>query len=196
MEIANELAAIARRMVEISSGPALNAAAFNRLIASTNARSIDRGSAVAARAPRAEIERVIKVSAADYDVDPALIEAIIANESAFDSNATSSAGAHGLMQLMPQTAEALGVTDSYDVTQNIRGGTRYLRSLLDRFGKLDLAVAAYNAGPEAVQKYGGVPPYEQTRSYVRNVLASYARRTQIGNVPTNAGSQGGGIIVP
>jgi soluble lytic murein transglycosylase-like protein len=151
---------------------------------------------VAARAPRAEIERVIKVSAADYDVDPALIEAIIANESAFDSNATSSAGARGLMQLMPQTAEALGVTDSYDVTQNIRGGTRYLRSLLDRFGKLDLAVAAYNAGPEAVQKYGGVPPYEQTRSYVRNVLASYARRSQIGNVATNAGSQGGGIIVP
>jgi soluble lytic murein transglycosylase-like protein len=68
--------------------------------------------------------------------------------------------------------------------------------LLDRFGKLDLAVAAYNAGPEAVQKYGGVPPYEQTRSYVRNVLASYARRSQIGNVATNAGSQGGGIIVP
>ncbi|MGA8384180.1 MAG: lytic transglycosylase domain-containing protein [Candidatus Cybelea sp.] len=196
MEIANELAAIARRMVEISSGPPLNGAAFNQLIASTYPRSNDAGSAAATRTPLAEIERVIKVSAADYHVDPALIEAIIENESAFDSNATSSAGARGLMQLMPQTADALGVTDSYDATQNIRGGTRYLRSLLDRFGKVELAVAAYNAGPEAVQKYGGVPPYEETKSYVHDVLASYARRSQVGNVATNAGSQRGGIIVP
>jgi soluble lytic murein transglycosylase-like protein len=196
MEIANELAAIARRMVEISSGPALNGAAFNRLIAPTYARSNDAGLTAATRTPLAEIERVIKVSATDYHVDPALIEAIIENESAFDSNATSSAGARGLMQLMPQTAVALGVTDSYDATQNIRGGTRYLRSLLDRFGKVELAVAAYNAGPEAVQKYGGVPPYEETRTYVRDVLASYSRRSQVGNVATNAGSQRGGIIVP
>ncbi|MFZ0575712.1 MAG: lytic transglycosylase domain-containing protein [Candidatus Cybelea sp.] len=196
MEIANELAAIARRMVEISSGPPLNGAAFNQLIASTYPRSNDAGSAAATRTPLAEIERVIKVSAADYHVDPALIEAIIENESAFDSNATSSAGARGLMQLMPQTADALGVADSYDATQNIRGGTRYLRSLLDRFGKVELAVAAYNAGPEAVQKYGGVPPYEETKSYVHDVLASYARRSQVGNVATNAGSQRGGIIVP
>ena len=196
MEIANELAAIARRMVEISSGPALNAAAFNRLIAPACARSTDAGSAVAARTPRAEIERVIEASAADYDVDPALIEAIIENESGFDANATSSAGARGLMQLMPQTADALGVTDSYDAAQNVCGGTRYLRSLLDRFGKVELAVAAYNAGPDAVLKYGGVPPYEQTRRYVRNVLASYARRSQVGNLATNAGSQRGGIIVP
>ena len=196
MEIANELAAIARRMVEISSGPGFNAAAFNRLISPTYTRSNDGGSAVAARTPRAEIERVIEASGADYDVDPALIEAIIENESGFDSNATSSAGARGLMQLMPQTADALGVTDSYDAAQNVCGGTRYLRSLLDRFGKVELAVAAYNAGPDAVQKYGGVPPYEQTRRYVRNVLASYARRSQVGNLATNAGSQRGGIIVP
>jgi soluble lytic murein transglycosylase-like protein len=196
MKIANELEAVARRMDEISSGPALDAAAFDRLIAPRYARSNSAGSAAAARMPRAEIERAIKVSAADYGVDPALIEAIIENESAFDSNATSSAGARGLMQLMPHTADALGVTDSYDATQNIRGGTRYLRSLLDRFGKVELAVAAYNAGPDAVQKYRGIPPYEQTRSYVRKVLASYSRRSQVGNVATNAGSQAGGIIVP
>jgi|HubBroStandDraft_2_1064218.scaffolds.fasta_scaffold01964_3 soluble lytic murein transglycosylase-like protein len=196
MEIANELAAIARRMDEISSGPALDAAAFNRMVASAYARSNDAGSAMAARAPRAEIERMIKLSAADYDVDPALIEAIIENESGFDPHATSSAGARGLMQLMPQTADALGVRDSYDARQNVRGGTRYLRSLLDRFGKVELAVAAYNAGPDAVRKYGGVPPYEQTRGYVRNVLTSYARRSQVGNLATNAGSQAGGIILP
>jgi soluble lytic murein transglycosylase-like protein len=196
MEIANELAALARRMEQISSAPALNATAFNRLIVPSYARSNDAGSAVAARTPRAEIERVINASGADYHVDPALIEAIVENESAFNSNATSSAGARGLMQLMPQTADALGVTDSYDAIQNIRGGTRYLRSLLDRFGRVELAVAAYNAGPDAVQKYGGIPPYEETRSYVRNVLASYARRSHVGNVATNAGSQPDGIIVP
>jgi soluble lytic murein transglycosylase-like protein len=196
MKIANELESVTRRMDEISSGPALDAAAFDRLIAPGYARSNNAGSAAAARMPRAEIERAIKVSAADYGVDPALIEAIIENESAFDSNATSSAGARGLMQLMPHTADALGVTDSYDATQNIRGGTRYLRSLLDRFGKVELAVAAYNAGPDAVQKYRGIPPYEQTRSYVRKVLASYSRRSQVGNLATNAGSQAGGIIVP
>ena len=125
-----------------------------------------------------------------------MIEAIIENESAFDSNATSAVGARGLMQLMPQTAAGLGVTDSYDATQNVRGGTRYLRGLLDRFGKVELAVAAYNAGPVAVQKYGDVPPFEETRSYVRRVLASYARRSQVGNLATNERSQGAGIIVP
>jgi soluble lytic murein transglycosylase-like protein len=195
MEIVNELAAVARRMAEISSGPAMNAAAFDGLVAVNSARSSRAGPSVAARTPPAEIERLVKVSAADYGVDPALIEAIIEKESAFDSRATSSAGARGLMQLMPQTAVALGVTDPYDAAQNIAAGTRYMRSLLDRFGNLELAVAAYNAGPGAVRRYGGVPPYEETRSYVRNVLASYARRSQVGNLATNAGSQAGGTIV-
>ena len=77
------------------------------------------------------------------------------------------------MQLMPQTAASLGVIDPYDPAQNVRGGTRYLRSLLDRFGDVELAVAAYNAGPGAVERYGGVPPYAETQNYVRNVLARY-----------------------
>jgi soluble lytic murein transglycosylase-like protein len=195
MQIDNELAAIARRVDEISSGPVMDTTAFSGLVDVAYARSSDAGSPAAARTPRAEIDRLVKVSAADYGVDPALIEAIIASESAFDSQATSSAGARGLMQLMPQTAAALGVTDSYDAAQNVAAGTRYLRSLLDRFGNVELAVAAYNAGPDAVRRFGGIPPYEETRSYVRNVLASYARRSQVGNLATNAGSQARGTIV-
>ena len=194
MQIDNELAAIARRVEEISSGPVIDATTFSELVDVAYARSSDAGPP-APRTPRAEIDRLVKVSAADYGVDPALIEAIIESESAFDSRATSSAGARGLMQLMPKTAAALGVTDSYDAAQNIAGGTRYLRSLLDRFGNVELAVAAYNAGPEAVRRFGGIPPYEETRSYVRNVLANYARRSQVGNLATNAGSQAGGTIV-
>ncbi len=195
MEIDSDLTAVARRISEISSGPAIDVAVFNSSVEATYARSNDAAWPVVARTPRGEIERLVKLSAADYGVDPALVEAIIERESAFDSNATSSAGARGLMQLMPQTAAGLGVTDSYDAAQNVAGGTRYLRSLLDRFGNVELAVAAYNAGPGAVRRYGGIPPYEETRSYVRSVMASYARRSQVGNLATNAGSQAGGTIV-
>ena len=96
------------------------------------------------------------------------------NESGFDANATSGVGAQGLMQLMPETAASLGVRDPYDPGQNVAGGTRYLRGLLDRFGgDKRLAIAAYNAGPGAVEKYKDVPPYRETRNYVQNVLASF-----------------------
>jgi soluble lytic murein transglycosylase-like protein len=195
MEIDNDLAAVARRISEISSGPAIDVAIFNSFVEATYTQSSDAGSPPAARTPRGEIERLVKLNAVDYGVDPALIEAIIERESGFDSNATSSAGARGLMQLMPQTAAGLGVTDSFNAAQNVAGGTRYLRSLLDRFGNVELAVAAYNAGPDAVRRYAGVPPYAETRNYVRNVMASYARRSQVGNLATNAGSQAGGTIV-
>ncbi len=196
MEIAEELAALRRRIDEISAGPALPAAAFGDLVSAAYTSSSVDDRPAAQRISRLEIERLIKTSAADYKVDPALIDAIVANESGFDSNATSGAGARGLMQLMPATAASLGVTNSYDAAQNIRGGTRYLRSLLDRFGDVELAVAAYNAGPNAVLRYGRVPPYAQTQSYVRNVFATYRRRSQLGNLATNAGSQLDGTIVP
>ena len=117
----------------------------------------------------------IDAAAARHGVDPALLRALIRAESNFDPTATSPAGAQGLTQLMPGTAAGLGVTNPLDPTQAIEGGAKYLRDQLDRFGNDPrLALAAYNAGPGAVQRYGGVPPYAETQAYVERVLG-YAR---------------------
>jgi len=107
-----------------------------------------------------------------HQVSSDLVKAVIAVESEFDQWAVSSKGARGLMQLMPDTARLLGVGDSFDARQNIFAGTQYLRQMLDQFGgDIDLALAAYNAGPNAVLRYGGVPPYRETRGYVQKVQA-------------------------
>ena len=112
-------------------------------------------------------------SASNQGVDPALVEAIVAVESAFNPMAVSVKGAMGLMQLMPQTASRYGVADPFDPKQNVRGGTRHLRDLLLRFENLIHALAAYNAGERAVLRYRGLPPYPETRDYVRKVLDRY-----------------------
>lgn len=127
------------------------------------------------RAPLApaKLERLIADASTSSGTDPALVKAIVANESGFDPLATSPAGAQGLMQLMPVTAAENGVRDPYDAAQNVAGGTRYFARLLTRFnGDVPTALAAYNAGPEAVD--GGKLPAE-TQTYVRSVLASYAQ---------------------
>jgi soluble lytic murein transglycosylase len=107
-------------------------------------------------------------------------------ESGFDSLAESRKGAIGLMQLMPTTASRLAVDDPWDPEQNLDGGTRYLRQLLDRFeGSIELALAGYNAGPETVERYGGLPPYPETREYVRRVLSLY--RGEAVSIPVSGG---------
>lgn len=112
----------------------------------------------------------IAAAASDFGVDTALLHAVIHAESAFNPMALSNKGAQGLMQLMPGTAADMGVSDAFDAAQNIRGGARYLAMLLKAFnGDATLATAAYNAGPAAVQKYGGIPPYDETKVYVQRV---------------------------
>jgi soluble lytic murein transglycosylase-like protein len=114
---------------------------------------------------------LIETSARRYGVDPALLAALVKQESNFNPNAKSGAGAKGLTQLMDATARGLGVTDSFDPVQSLDGGARFLGGLLKQFkGNESLALAAYNAGPGAVQKYGGIPPYEETQRYVPKVL--------------------------
>lgn len=108
-----------------------------------------------------------------FNLDPLLVRAVIKEESGFQPFALSTSGAMGLMQLMPGTAAGLGVNDAYNIEENIRGGTQYLSAQLDSFNDLKLALAAYNAGPNAVRKYDGIPPYDQTQRYVKKVLDSY-----------------------
>ena len=123
---------------------------------------------------RENIETLIEKYAQKNNLDPDFIKAVVKQESGFNPDATSKCGAMGLMQLMPQTAKGLGVTDAYDPEQNIEGGVKYLKSMMNRFNNdPKLALAAYNAGPGAVQRYGDVPPYRETQNYVKNILASY-----------------------
>ena len=123
---------------------------------------------------RSEIDNLISKYADKNGLDEDFVKAVINQESGFNPNATSHCGAMGLMQLMPSTAQGLGVTNAYDAEQNIEGGTKYLKGLMDRFGNdKQLALAAYNAGPNAVKKYGGIPPYAETQNYVKKVLSKY-----------------------
>ena len=125
------------------------------------------------RASRADLAETIRAAARRHDVDPALIEAMIEAESAWDPRAVSRTGAQGLMQIMPATARDLALVSPFDPVENVRAGTAYLRQMLDRFeGRVELALAAYNAGPSTVEAYGGVPPYPETVAYVRRVLGS------------------------
>jgi len=128
-------------------------------------------------AGRSHFTAVIEAAAAKYDLAPELVDTIARAESNYRADAKSPAGAVGVMQLMPATARALGV-DPRNPEDNIYGGAAYLRSLLDRFdGRLDLALAAYNAGPESVARYSGVPPYRETRAYVANNLNTLAEHS-------------------
>lgn len=120
------------------------------------------------------INEAISNASKKYGVDENMIRAIIKQESSFQPFALSISGAMGLMQLMPNTASLLSVSDPYDIEQNIMGGTRYFKAQLDAFdGSYELALAAYNAGPNNVRKYGGIPPFQQAQNFVKNVMEYY-----------------------
>lgn len=125
-------------------------------------------------ASKSQILNVVSQISKKHGVDEKLVQALIKQESGFNPKAKSKAGAMGLMQLMPQTAKNMGVKDPYNTVQNVEGGVKYLKSMLNKYnGNVILALAAYNAGPGAVDKYDGVPPYKETQNYVKNILSNY-----------------------
>ena len=145
----------------------------------TSANALQEATAIQAnqtpqQASKSQILNVVSQISKKHGVDEKLVQALIKQESGFNPKAKSKAGAMGLMQLMPSTAKNLGVKDPYNTVQNVEGGVKYLKSMLNKYnGNVILALAAYNAGPNAVDKYSGVPPYKETQNYVRNILANY-----------------------
>lgn len=124
-----------------------------------------------------QLKAMIEQAANENGVDPALLDAVVATESSYDPRCRSRAGALGLTQLMPENVKEFGVRDPFDPMQNLQGGAKQLAQLLDKYpGRKDLALAAYNAGPGAVAKYGGIPPYTETQNYVKKVLGLYDLR--------------------
>jgi len=118
-------------------------------------------------------DKIVEEVASRHGIDPFLIKAIIKAESMYNPRAVSPKGAMGLMQLMPETSKILGVQDPFDPYQNVEGGVRYLKYLIEKFGDLSLALAAYNAGPQIVEQTRSIPPYPETQTYVRKVLNHY-----------------------
>src|SRR6185312_10954402 len=141
--------------------------------------------------PSADLEPLIQRQSDNQNLDPKLVKAVIQVESGYNHKALSNKGAMGLMQLMPDTASLFNVRNAFDPEENLRAGTRYLRQLLDRFaGRVELALAGYNAGPGAVEKHRGVPPYAVTRDYVRQVMALYRGPGEVGFTTTAASRSG------
>ena len=130
-----------------------------------------------------DLDAIFELAGQKYNLSPDLLKAVAKTESNFRPDVVSRAGAMGIMQLMPGTARGLGVTDAFDPYQNIMGGAKYLRQMLDRYnGDLELALAAYNAGPGNVKKYGGVPPFRETQNYIKKVTGL------LGGGPITAGT--------
>jgi hypothetical protein len=174
-------ASLAGAEVRVGTGPDGQKIIYNETPAQHARRFSSRMSPV----PDTELVPLIERHSLAQNLDPKLVRAVIQTESGYNRRALSNKGAIGLMQLMPMTAKLLRVSDPWNAEENVRGGTAYLRQLLDRFqGRLEWAVAAYNAGPGAVERHRGIPPYRETRDYVRRVLALYQGDIQMARVTT------------
>ncbi|MGD6801610.1 lytic transglycosylase domain-containing protein [Rossellomorea aquimaris] len=143
----------------------------NSLVTKNAASYVSNAASVSSsKAPDSSIQQIISRAAQQYNLPVKLISSVISQESGFNPDAVSHAGASGLMQLMPATARGLGVTDIFDPEQNVFAGTKYLRQMMDKYnGSLEMALAAYNAGPGNVDKYNGIPPFKETIQYVQKV---------------------------
>jgi hypothetical protein len=148
----------------------------------------DPESSTAAIAPHPfDLNQTVKDASGTYQLDPDLVTSVIRAESGFNVRAVSPKGAQGLMQLMPQTASQLGVTNAFDPQANVQAGTRYLRELLERYNfDLIKALAAYNAGPQRVEQYNGVPPYYETKAYVARIVRDFNKKKLAAKSPTPA----------
>ena len=136
-----------------------------------------------------DMDAIFEDAASCFGLSSRLLKAVAKAESNFNPKAVSKAGAMGVMQLMPATARSLGVSDPYDARQNIMGGAKYLKENLDRFGDVRLALAAYNAGPNSVKKYGGVPPYSETQNYVKKIMGYLGGDTLYANRSDTTGGK-------
>jgi soluble lytic murein transglycosylase-like protein len=154
--------------------PELTFTPVSGAIGSSGFKPIDpfaTGVSVQSPVPSADLRRMIETAASESGLEASLLQALTAVESGFNPSAVSPKGAVGLTQLMPSTARSLGVQDSLNPLENLRGGARYLAQLLKRYGDVRTALAAYNAGPGAVDRHGGIPPFAETRNYVDRVMA-------------------------
>lgn len=149
---------------------------YTKKIEANKKENVDLKSKVDLMSQKANIDEIVETFAQKYNIDGDFIKAMIKQESGFNPNATSKKGAMGLMQLMPSTAKSLGVNDAYNPWENIEGGVKYIKGLMDRFNNDEkLALAAYNAGPNAVKRYGGIPPYKETQNYVKSIMSTYEK---------------------
>ena len=154
--------------------PEVSKETISDIVESDKKDAINLKSKIDLKAQMTDIDEIVETFSSKYNIDGDFINAIIKQESGFNPNATSKKGAMGLMQLMPSTAKSLGVINAYNPWENVEGGVKYLKGLLDRFNNDEkLALAAYNAGPNAVKKYGGIPPYKETQNYVNSIMSAY-----------------------